>query len=100
MAKVQADAYIQLGHNMRTEYFRSLACAQLNGRASCSHCSGIMFLLQRQGIAGQGSQGATYAWVCKCCSCVAMLADLYYAESACGAATVGSSEVSSFRTQR
>ena len=34
-----------------------------------------------------------------CCSCVAMLADLYYAESACGAATVGSSEVSSSRTR-
>ena len=27
------------------------------------------------------------------CSCVAMLADLYHAENACGAATVGSSEV-------
>ena len=48
-------------------------------------------------MAGQGSQHAPDAWVCKCCSCVAMLADLYYAESACGAATVGSSEVSSSR---
>ena len=28
------------------------------------------------------------------CSCVAMLSDLYHAENACGAATVGSSEVS------